>query len=84
MTSFTQGEVREERAAELKRELLNSAALAEYFAVNPGDLKTLRHDRRAVPSSQLGDSKHLAHVPGYLMPRSLRALAGSFRRRCWR
>jgi ATP-dependent RNA helicase DDX56/DBP9 len=68
--------VREERQAELKRELLNSEKLREYFALNPGDLKTLRHDKRAVPS-QKQDTLHLAHVPDYLVPTSLRAATGA-------
>ena len=67
--------VREERAAELKREVLNSERLAEYFAANPGDLRTLRHDKRAVPSNKQ-DTLHLAHVPAYLVPHSLRAAGG--------
>jgi ATP-dependent RNA helicase DDX56/DBP9 len=68
--------VREERQAELKRELLNSEKLREYFALNPGDLKTLRHDKRAVPSHKQ-DTLHLAHVPDYLVPTSLRAATGA-------
>ena len=68
--------VREERQAELKRELMNSEKLREYFALNPGDLKTLRHDKRAVPSHKQ-DTLHLAHVPDYLVPTSLRAATGA-------
>ena len=75
LRSVSKTAVREERAAELKREMLNSERLTEYFALNPNDLKTLRHDKRAVPSNKQ-DNQHLAHVPQYLVPMSLRAIGG--------
>lgn len=43
--SFYQAAVKEFRAAELKREILNSNKLKSYFAENPNDLRVLRHDK---------------------------------------
>eukprot|EP00613_Pedinella_sp_CCMP2098_P028312 CAMPEP_0171717520 /NCGR_PEP_ID=MMETSP0991-20121206/20074_1 /TAXON_ID=483369 /ORGANISM="non described non described, Strain CCMP2098" /LENGTH=711 /DNA_ID=CAMNT_0012308737 /DNA_START=51 /DNA_END=2187 /DNA_ORIENTATION=- len=82
LRSVTKGAVREERAAELKREVLNSERLTEYFALNPNDHKTLRHDKRAVPSQQQ-DTLHLEKVPDYLVPRSLRAIGGDGASNTW-
>ena len=72
--AVTKMQVREERAAELKRELLNSEKLRAYFATNPGELKTLRHDKPAGAIAQ--NQPHLAHIPDYLVPNSLKAMGG--------
>ena len=45
--------------------LLKSIHACEWYNTR----KTLRHDKRAVPSHQQ-DSLHLAHIPDYLIPRS--------------
>lgn len=52
--TVTRGLVHNERMAELKREILNSTTLAQYFTNNPADLKTLRHDKRAVSNVSVG------------------------------
>eukprot|EP00615_Pteridomonas_danica_P006429 CAMPEP_0114328888 /NCGR_PEP_ID=MMETSP0101-20121206/705_1 /TAXON_ID=38822 ORGANISM="Pteridomonas danica, Strain PT" /NCGR_SAMPLE_ID=MMETSP0101 /ASSEMBLY_ACC=CAM_ASM_000211 /LENGTH=428 /DNA_ID=CAMNT_0001458357 /DNA_START=935 /DNA_END=2220 /DNA_ORIENTATION=- len=75
LRTVSKSSIREERTAELKKEILHSERLSEYFATNPNDLKTLRHDKRAIPSNKQ-NTLHLSHVPDYLIPRSLRELGG--------
>ncbi|KAG5192377.1 DEAD box helicase [Tribonema minus] len=61
--------VREARAAELRRELINSHALDAHFKSHPDDLRVLRHDKTALnPALRLD---HLKHIPSYLMPAGL-------------
>ena len=60
--------MRDARATELRREVLNSERLRARFAQNPHDLEVLRHDRGLVPASR---SPHLSHVPKYLLPAAL-------------
>jgi ATP-dependent RNA helicase DDX56/DBP9 len=73
LRGVTNGAVKEYRAAELKREILHSQKLKEFFAENPNDLKVLRHDQSiAHPIKQ---KHHLKHVPGYLVPTSMKSVA---------
>jgi ATP-dependent RNA helicase DDX56/DBP9 len=72
LRSVTGTAVRELRAAELKREILNSERLKSFFAENPTDLKVLRHDKAIAHPIRQKD--HLKNVPDYLMPASMRAV----------
>lgn len=67
--------VRELRAAELKKEILNSEKLKSYFAENPNDFKVLRHDKTHLNPTHL--KEHLKFVPEYLIPVSMRSIANS-------
>ena len=79
LRSVSDTAVREFRTAELKREVLNSATLKDYFARNPGDLKVLHHDKSLSHPIQRKD--HLHNVPKYLIPASMRGVAVSNRKR---
>ncbi|XP_048146148.1 probable ATP-dependent RNA helicase DDX56 [Corvus hawaiiensis] len=81
MRSVTKQAVREARLRELRQELLNSEKLKVYFEDNPRDLQALRHDRPLHPASV---QPHLAHVPDYLVPPSLRGIAkpGPKKKKC--
>jgi len=70
LRSVTVAAVREMRAAELKREILNSERLKSFFAENPNDLKVLRHDKAIAHPIRQQD--HLKNVPDYLLPASMR------------
>lgn len=61
--------VREARLKEIKQEILNSEKLKGYFLENPKDLKSLRHDK-ALHTVKV--QPHLADVPAYLIPQSLK------------
>ncbi|XP_069678247.1 probable ATP-dependent RNA helicase DDX56 isoform X1 [Periplaneta americana] len=65
--------VREARLKEIKQEILNSQKLKSYFADNPRDLQTLRHDK-ALHTVKI--QPHLANVPDYIVPPALKSLAG--------
>jgi ATP-dependent RNA helicase DDX56/DBP9 len=68
LRSVTNAAVRQARLAEVRREMINSDRLKDYFEDNPMDLDALKHDlslARHVP-------EHLARVPGYLLPPALR------------
>jgi ATP-dependent RNA helicase DDX56/DBP9 len=73
LRSVTTISVREFRAAELKQEILNSNKLKSFFSENPDDLKVLRHDCSIAHPIRQKD--HLRHVPGYLIPTSLKSAA---------
>eukprot|EP00602_Paraphysomonas_sp_CaronLab_P010101 CAMPEP_0185037304 /NCGR_PEP_ID=MMETSP1103-20130426/31514_1 /TAXON_ID=36769 /ORGANISM="Paraphysomonas bandaiensis, Strain Caron Lab Isolate" /LENGTH=614 /DNA_ID=CAMNT_0027575225 /DNA_START=381 /DNA_END=2225 /DNA_ORIENTATION=- len=73
--SVTSAAVKEMRAAELKREILNSSQLKSFFAANPTDLKVLRHDKAVMHPIRV--KEHLRHVPDYLVPVSMRSVAGN-------
>lgn len=73
MRSVTTAAVKEFRAAEIKREILNSEKLKSYFAANPNDLKVLRHDKSILHPIRQKD--HLKHVPDYLIPASMKSVA---------
>lgn len=69
LRTVTDAAVQEARLTEIRREMLNSDRLQDYFRDNPNDLDALKHDAslaRNVP-------EHLARVPGYLLPPALRA-----------
>ncbi|EKX40607.1 hypothetical protein GUITHDRAFT_46656, partial [Guillardia theta CCMP2712] len=61
--------IKRARLREIESELLNSKTLKEHFQHNPQDLRALRHDRTLAPNRQMA---HLAKVPDYLLPPSLR------------
>jgi len=73
LRSVTVVAVKEFRAAELKREILNSSKLKSFFAENPNDLKVLRHDKAVL--HPIRPKEHLKHVPEYLIPLSMRSVA---------
>ncbi len=73
LRSVSDTAVREFRTAELKREVLHSATLKDYFARNPNDLKILHHDKSVTHPIQRKD--HLHNVPKYLIPASMRSVA---------
>jgi ATP-dependent RNA helicase DDX56/DBP9 len=52
--------------------MLASSALKAHFEDNPKDLDVLRHEKPLHPNKV---PVHLAHVPDYLIPPSLRAAA---------
>ncbi len=79
LRSVSDTAVREFRTAELKREVLNSATLKDYFARNPDDLKILHHDKSVSHPIQRKD--HLHNVPKYLIPASMRSVAVSNRKK---
>lgn len=56
------------RLADVKREIINSDKLREYFDKNPEDLSALQHDSTLSKNA----SSHLAHIPTYLLPSALR------------
>ena len=75
LRSITSASVKEIRAAEIKREILNSQKLKSFFTENPNDLKVLRHDKAVLhPIRQLD---HLKAVPEYLVPASMRSMASN-------
>ena len=73
LRSVTATAVKEFRTAELKREVMNSAALKDYFTRNPNELKILRHDKSI--SHPIRRKEHLHNVPKYLIPASMRGVA---------
>lgn len=65
----TDAAVTQARLADVRREIVNSEKLKDYFDDNPQDLDALKHDlalAKHVPD-------HLAHIPSYLLPPALRA-----------
>ena len=72
LRSVTGIAVRELRAAEIKREIINSAKLRTFFANNPNDLRALRHEKAILHPIRQKD--HLKHVPEYLIPASMRSV----------
>ncbi|KAG8266673.1 putative ATP-dependent RNA helicase ddx56 [Homalodisca vitripennis] len=69
--SVTRIAVREARLKEIKEEMLNNDRLKGFFEENSTDFKALRHDR-ALHTVKF--QPHLAHVPDYLVPSSLKKL----------
>ena len=70
LRSVTRASVREARIKEIKNEVLNSEKLKAHFEDNPKDLEFLKHDKPiAGPGGSRTNSKHMKHVPSYLMPR---------------
>uniref|UniRef100_A0A383WG42 RNA helicase n=1 Tax=Tetradesmus obliquus TaxID=3088 RepID=A0A383WG42_TETOB len=62
--TITRGAVREARARELQRELLNSEKLADYFEEHEAERALLKHDKPM--HRKAGNAPHLKHVPAYL------------------
>ena len=81
--ALTKPALREARAQELRRELLNSSRLAAHFSAAPGDLALLRHDAPLSAAGRAaaaggggllgsgggngGGASHLKRLPSYLM-----------------
>ena len=81
--ALTRPAVREARAQELRRELLNSSRLAAHFSAAPRDLALLRHDAPLSAAGRAaaaggggllgsgggngGGAAHLKRLPSYLM-----------------
>lgn len=70
--------VREARLKEIKQEILNSEKLKGYFEDNPTDLQVLRHDKSL---HTVRIQEHLADVPEYILPPTLKGLAGITKRK---
>jgi ATP-dependent RNA helicase DDX56/DBP9 len=75
LRSITSAAVKELRAAEIKREILNSTKLKTYFAENPNDLKVLRHDKAI--AHPIIPKDHLKYIPEYLIPASMRGVVST-------
>jgi len=71
--SVTKVAVREARIKEIKTEMLNSAKLQSYFEDNPRDKQMLRHDKSLHTVKR---QEHLKNVPEYIIPETLRTMAG--------
>ncbi|KAF2896811.1 hypothetical protein ILUMI_09363 [Ignelater luminosus] len=69
--------VREARLKEIKQEIFNCQKLKSYFEDNPNDLQLLRHDK-ALHTVRV--QQHLADVPEYIVPPTLKNLAGISKR----
>lgn len=65
--------VREARLSGLRKELRNSAKLQEHFEAKPGDLQALQHEAPINPGKA---DRHLKYVPGYLVPKAMKAPNG--------
>ncbi|KAJ8880913.1 hypothetical protein PR048_017386 [Dryococelus australis] len=70
--AVTRVAVREARLKEIKEELFNCRKLKSYFADNPRDLETLRHDKALHVVKR---QPHLTNVPDYIVPPTLKRLA---------
>ena len=60
---MTAKSIKQARIRELKREMLQSKKLKDYFKENPRDLAMLRHDVILQPTAV---QPHLRNVPDYL------------------
>ncbi|GJQ14384.1 hypothetical protein GpartN1_g6175.t1 [Galdieria partita] len=67
---ITKNVIKEARATEIRREILNSEKMKEYFAHHSLDFEALKSDRPLNTRS----NPHLADIPSYLMPSELRTL----------
>lgn len=56
------------RLADVRREIVNSEQLKEYFEDRPEDLDALQHNLRLAKNIP----EHLGHIPSYLVPAALR------------
>ncbi|KAI4458136.1 rna helicase [Holotrichia oblita] len=70
--------VREARLKEIKQEIFNCQKLKSFFEDNPNDLQVLRHDK-ALHTVKI--QQHLADVPDYIIPPTLKNLSGITRKR---
>ncbi|XP_055594844.1 probable ATP-dependent RNA helicase DDX56 [Uranotaenia lowii] len=71
--AVTKLSIREARIKEIKMEMFNSEKLKGFFEENPRDLQALRHDR-TLHTVKL--QEHLADVPEYIVPYSLKHVTG--------
>ncbi|EME27917.1 ATP-dependent RNA helicase [Galdieria sulphuraria] len=67
---ITKNVLKEARATEIRREMLNSEKMKEYFAHHALDFEALKSDRPLNTRT----NPHLADIPSYLMPSALRPL----------
>jgi ATP-dependent RNA helicase DDX56/DBP9 len=72
--AVTKVAVREAMLKDIKNELINSEKLKAHFEDNPRELNLLKHDKLLRPAKV---QPHLKHVPNYLMPANLQAVANS-------
>ncbi|XP_044258676.1 probable ATP-dependent RNA helicase DDX56 [Tribolium madens] len=70
--------VREARLKEIKQEIFNCQKLKSYFEDNPTDLQVLRHDK-ALHTVKI--QQHLSDVPEYIVPPTLKGIAGLGRKK---
>jgi len=63
--SITKKAIKAARVKDLRNEILNSDKLQAHFQDNPRDLQLLKHD---APLKSVKVQRHLATVPGYLLP----------------
>lgn len=70
--------VREARLKEIKQEIFNCQKLKTYFEDNPNDLRSLRHDK-ALHTVKI--QQHLANIPEYIVPQSLRHMTSNVGKR---
>ena len=75
LKSVTATTIKELRLAEIRREILNSTKLKQYFQENPNDLKILRHDKAV--THPIRQKEHLKSVPEYLVPPSMRTVSNT-------
>lgn len=61
------------RLADVRREMVNSETLKDFFESNPQDLDALQHSLSLAKNIP----EHLAHVPSYLLPPDLRGKVAS-------
>lgn len=74
--SVTKIAVKEARAQDLRKEILNSEKLKSHFQANPGDLDLLKHDK-ALSKTQA--PSHLRKIPDYLMDPTTKAAKESLK-----
>jgi ATP-dependent RNA helicase DDX56/DBP9 len=74
LCAVTGAAVREERLAQIKAELVNSARLKAHWEDNPRELQLLQHDH-VLRGQKV--SKHLASVPSYLLPEGMQESAAA-------
>jgi ATP-dependent RNA helicase DDX56/DBP9 len=72
LRSVTRSAIKEARIKELKTEIINSEKLKAHFEDNPLDLEYLRHDKPLHPTRV---QAHMKHIPKYLLPRLVSAVA---------
>uniref|UniRef100_A0A7S0BDG9 RNA helicase n=1 Tax=Rhodosorus marinus TaxID=101924 RepID=A0A7S0BDG9_9RHOD len=73
LRSITRAHVLEARLRDVKREMLASEKLQDFFDSNPKDFEALKHDKALTPQVQ----PHLGDLPAYLLPAALREKAQS-------
>lgn len=71
--SITRVAIKQARLKEIKMEILNSEKLKGFFEENPREKLVLRHDKQL---HTLKIQPHLIDVPDYIVPESLKKVAG--------